>query len=129
MTILKYLSWFVVALNFVALTLFTARRTPEKQLLFMTILGGSLFFLAICFIAGLRFFSRDKFRAFLPVVICLAGLPISLFVAGRLGDSIENWRFEKNLSRYTKVVQLVEKGEFKTDSSLVDYLRNILTSL
>jgi hypothetical protein len=77
--------------------------------------------LLISFVLGLSSFSREKFRAFIPALICLIGLPMSFIAAIVLGSSIKDSRFQKNLPRYMEVVQLIEKGEIKPipSSSLV----------
>lgn len=120
MKTLKWICSIVVVLNFVVAIFFCEQRTPDRQLLFMATSGFLLILLLVSFVAGLRLCVKEKFRAFVPALICVIGLPFGLFVGGRLGDAIENWRFQKNLPRYTEVVQLIEKGEFKTDSSLVE---------
>jgi len=117
---LSYLSLFAVTANFVAITIFCARQTPNRQLFSGVIIGVLLILSLISLVAGLYFCWREKFRAFIPATICLIGLPISFIAARRLGGSIEHRLFQKNLPRYTEVVRLIEKGEFKTDSYLVE---------
>lgn len=75
------------------------------------------FLLLISFVAGICFVRRDKFRAFVPAIICLVGLPANLFISSYLGVSIRDWQFQKNLPRYTEVVHLIEKGEIKASPS------------
>jgi hypothetical protein len=116
MKALGNICWTVIALNFIAMTLFCSQQTTDRQLFSMATVAGVLFVLLISFVLGLRFCSRDKFRAFIPLAICVIGLPISWFVAGRLGEAIQDWRFKKNLPRYTEVVRLIEKGEIKVPS-------------
>jgi hypothetical protein len=118
MKTLKWVCSFAVILNFVATIFFCEHRTPNRQLLSMAISGFLLILLLVSFVAGLGLCFREKFRAFVPAAICVIGLPASFFVARYLGNSIENWRFKTNLPRYVEVVQLVEKGEIKTSSSL-----------
>jgi hypothetical protein len=117
MNTLRFICWSAIALNFAATTLFCARQTTNKQFLCMATTACVLLLLLISFVAGLCFCSRDKFRAFIPAAICLIGLPVSFFAARRLGGSIENWRFQRNLPRYAEVIHLIERGEIRINSS------------
>jgi len=117
---LRNICWAAIVLNFIAMALFCSQQTTNLQLISMATNAGVLLLFLISFVAGLCFCSRDKFRAFIPVAICLVGFPVSWFVAGRLGVAFKDRRFEKNLPRYTEVVRLVEMGKIKKASSESD---------
>lgn len=111
MKTLKYLSWLLVVLNFATAAYFFAHRTPEKQFLIMPFDCGSLVFLLAMLGVGLYFCRRDKLRAFLPFIICLAGLPLGFFMGGHLGSYIKDQRFNRNFPRYLEVVRLIRSGK------------------
>jgi hypothetical protein len=113
---LKFICLFAVVLNFVVQTFFYEQRTGIKQLLSMATLLSMFMLLLISFVFGLSSFSRERFRAFIPALICFFGLPMSFIAAIVLGISIEKSRFQRNLPRYTEVVQLIKKSEIKPTS-------------
>jgi hypothetical protein len=117
MKILKFTCLFVMLLNFVVAVFFCEQRTPGKQLIFMATSGFAFVLLLLSLVLGFRFCFREKIRAFVPTLICIIGLPASLFIGGWLGDIIKDWRFQKNLPRYTEVIHLIEKGEVKKNST------------
>lgn len=96
---------------------FAERRDTVKQLVSMAALGGVAIVMLVSFVLGLERYRREKFRAFIPLLICLVGLPISLIGSAVLGGRIKDARFQRNLTRYTTVVHLVEKGDLRPDAS------------
>ena len=113
---LKILCLFAIILDFVVTIFYCEQRTPNKQLLSIATTGFVFFLLLISLATGLLFCFREKFRAFVPALICIIGLPANIFIGAHLGGAIKNWRFQKNLPRYTEVIHLVEKGGIKKSS-------------
>jgi hypothetical protein len=108
---------FAMILNFVAQAYFCEQRTSTKQLLSMAMLLLVLALSLASFVLGLTSFSREKFRAFIPALICLIGLPAGFVAAFALGGSIKDSRFQRNLPRYTEVVRRIETGAIKPTTS------------
>src|ERR1700733_9502958 len=98
---------FAVIINFVVQTFFFEQRTGIKQLLSMAALLFVFLLLLISFALGLSLFSREKFRAFIPALVCFVGLLAGFIAAIVLAGSIKDARFRKNLPRYTEVVRLI----------------------
>jgi hypothetical protein len=117
MKILKFICVIAALLNFVCGLIFSVKPNTGAQLFDMLIVLILIFLLLVSVIAGICFARRDKFRAFVPAIICLVGLPASLFIASYLGVSIRDWQFRKNLPRYDEIVHLIEKGELKANAS------------
>jgi len=107
---------FALVLDFIASILFYARTNVLTQFLGVAITGLVLILLLVSLVLGFMFFSKEKFRAFIPTLICVIGLPVELTIAGHVGAMMEKARFEKNLPRYMEVVRLVEKGDIKPSS-------------
>jgi len=113
----RFICLSVVILNFIVQLYFCEQRTNIKQLFSMATLLLVMMWLLASFVLGLVFFSREKFRAFIPALICLIGLPAGFVAATALGSAIRDSRFQRNLPRYTEVVQLIETGIIKPTTS------------
>jgi hypothetical protein len=102
-----------VILYFSLLTSFAAHVTMTREV-FAGLAGlVVLMLLLVSFVLGLAAWPQKKFRALVPMMICLIGLPVGFVGAVVLGDRLQNSRFQKNLPRYTEVVQLIEQGKIK----------------
>lgn len=113
MKILKSLCFFATILNFSIQAYFYEQRTALKQLAAMGVLGLFFVLILVSFILGLDRYSREKFKGFVPFLICSIGLIIS-FVGGiALGNAIKESRFQKNLPRFNEVVTLIQTGKLK----------------
>lgn len=85
------------------------------QLLSLAAFGLVACLLLVSFGYALIRFSQERFRAFIPFLICLFGLPLSLIVAGEFGNMIKASRFRKNFPRYSTIVERIEKGEITAE--------------
>ena len=104
-----------VILYFGLLTFFAEHITVQREI-FAGLAGlVVLILLPVSLVLGLAAWPQKKFRALVPMMICLFGLPVGFVGAIVLGDRLQNSRFHKNLPRYFEVVQLIEKGEIKPD--------------
>jgi hypothetical protein len=113
----KILCLLAIALDFVVTIYYCEQRTPDKQLLYMATTGFFFILLLVALVIGFCFCFRDKFRAFVPALICIIGLLTNFYIGVHVGGAIKSWRFHKNLPRYTEVIDLIEKGEIKNSST------------
>jgi hypothetical protein len=116
---MKLLSAFcllAVILYFGLLTFFAEHETVLREL-FAGLAGlVVLLFLPFSIVLGISAWPRNKFRAFVPALICLLGLPVGFIAAIVIGESLKSANFQKNLPRYTEVVRLIENGNIKPDA-------------
>jgi hypothetical protein len=108
---LKFICLSTVALQLAVTVYFYELRTADKQLLFMAVSGFACIVSLLSLVAGFCLCFREKLRAFIPVLICIIGLPVSMLIGSHLGEFIQSGRFQKNLPRYNAVVQRIETGE------------------
>jgi len=101
--------------NFATLTWFAERRDLIKQLLSMAVFGGVAVLVLVSFILGLEHYRREKFHAFIPVLVLVIGLSVSFIGAVWLGGSIKHSRFQQNLPRYNEVVRRIQTSELQPD--------------
>ena len=101
--------------NFAVMAYFAAQRNLIMQLISMATLLAVLILPLVSFVFGLANYRRDKFRAFVPLLICVVGLPVSFIGAVALGGSVKQSRFQKNLTRYNEVVRHIQAGDFQPD--------------
>ena len=114
---LKLICIVAVLLDFVCGLLFAIKPNANMQLLDMLMFLILMLLLLVSFVGGICVVHRDKINAFIPTLICLIGLPASLFIASYLGVSIRDWQFQKNLPRYIQVVHKIEKNELRATPS------------
>jgi hypothetical protein len=114
---LSVLSIFAVILYFGLLTYFSAHETVLKELFAGAAAFAVLVLMLVSFVLGLAAYKRNKFRAFIPFLICVFGLPAGFVGAIVWGESIKAVNFKKNLPRYAEVVSLIEKGEIQPSLS------------
>src|SRR5712671_2262598 len=108
---------FAVILYFGLLTYFSAHETVLKVLFAGAAAFAVLVLMLVSFVLGLAAYKRSKFRAFIPFLICVFGLPAGFIGAIVVGESIKAANFKKSLSRYNGVVSLIDKGEIEADSA------------
>ncbi len=113
---LIFICLLAVILYFGLLAFFAEHVTVQREILAGLAGLVVLILLPVSLVLGLAAWPRKKFRALIPMMICLLGLPVGFVGAILLGDRLQNLRFHKNLPRYCEVVQLIEKGEIKPDS-------------
>jgi hypothetical protein len=114
---LSVLCIFAVILYFGLLTYFSAHETVLKELFAGAAAFAVLVLMLVSFVLGLAAYKRSKFRAFIPFLICVFGLPVGFVGAVAWGESIKTVNFKKNLPRYAEVVRLIEKGEIRPSFS------------
>ena len=117
MKVLGYICLFAVALYFGIATFFAEHETILREVFAVAAAFVVLILLLVSFVLGLGAFHRERFHALVPMLICLLGLPVGFIGAIVLGESLKSARFQKNLPRYTEVVQLIKSGEIKSNPS------------